>query len=53
VLKLFATERRNDFSAQAIAGFLESPEHYPAEEVSELLDELRASGDYERIIGEV
>jgi hypothetical protein len=49
ILKLFAMERRNDFSAEAIAALLDSP-HYPVEEVAERLAELKASGDYDRII---
>jgi hypothetical protein len=49
--KLFAKQRRNDFSAEAIAAALES-EHYPVELVAELLAELKADGDYDRIIAE-
>ena len=44
-------ERRNDMSAEAIAAFLNSV-HYPVEEVAERLAELKASGDYDRIIAE-
>jgi hypothetical protein len=51
VLKLFTNERRNDMSAEAIAAFLDSV-HYPVEEVAERLTELKASGDYDRIIAE-
>jgi hypothetical protein len=50
-VKLFAKERRNDFSAEAIAAVLDS-EHYPVAEVAERLAELKASGDYDRIIAE-
>ena len=43
---------RNDFSAEAIAAALESPDHYPVAVVAELLAELKASGDYDRILAE-
>jgi hypothetical protein len=50
-IKLFAKERRNDFSAEAIAALLDSP-HYPVEDVAERLAELKTSGDFDRIIAD-
>jgi hypothetical protein len=50
-LKFLTRERRNDFSAEAIAALLDS-EYYPVEEIAERLDELKASGDYDRILAE-
>ena len=52
VLKLFAKERRNDFSPEAVAAFLNTPLFTP-EIVAELVDALKASGDYKRILSEV
>jgi hypothetical protein len=49
-VKLFAKERRNDFSAAAIAAAMNG--HYPVEDVVAVLEELKASGDYDRIIAE-
>jgi hypothetical protein len=51
-LKLFAKERRNDCSAEAITAAINKPEHYPLELITELLAELEASGDYDRILAE-
>jgi hypothetical protein len=45
----------NDMSAEAIVTFLGSGPyavHLPLKEVAELLAELKASGDYDRIIAE-
>jgi hypothetical protein len=52
VLMLFAKERRNDMSAEAIAKFLDTPDDYPADEIAQALDQLRASGDYDLIVNE-
>jgi hypothetical protein len=52
VLMLFAKERRNDMSAEAIAEFLNMPGDYPPEEIAQALDQLRASGDYDLIVNE-
>jgi hypothetical protein len=41
VLKLFNQQQRNDRSAEAIAAFLDMPEHFPVEVVRELLVELQ------------
>jgi 4-diphosphocytidyl-2C-methyl-D-erythritol kinase len=41
VLKLFNQQQRNDRSAEAIAAFLDMPEHFPVEVVRELLAELQ------------
>jgi hypothetical protein len=51
-IKHFVMERRNDFSAEAIAAMLDMPDAYPVEFVAEILDNLKASGDYDRIIAE-
>jgi hypothetical protein len=51
VLKLFAKERRNDFSPEAVAAFLNTPLFTP-EIVAELVDSLKASGDYKRILSD-
>jgi hypothetical protein len=50
---LFAKERRNDMSAEAIADLINMPDNYPVEEIRLALDQLRASGDYDRIVNEV
>jgi hypothetical protein len=47
-LKLFAQERR-DLDAAAIAAMLK---HYPVDLVAALLAELKASGDFDRIVAE-
>jgi hypothetical protein len=52
ILKLFAQERRNDMSAEAIAEFLSNPYAYPVEAIASALEQLRASGDYDRIVNE-
>jgi phosphoglycolate phosphatase-like HAD superfamily hydrolase len=51
VVKLFAKERRRDLGAAAIAAML-GPDRYPVELVPELLAELQARGDYDRIVAE-
>jgi hypothetical protein len=59
-LKLFAHQRRNDMSAEAIAAFFNrrsideaSPEdRYSVEDIAAELQALREYGDYERIIAE-
>lgn len=43
-------ERCNDFSAEAIAAAMNRPKRYPVDLVGELLAELKASGDYDRIL---
>jgi hypothetical protein len=45
-VKLFAKERRRDLGAAAIATML----RYPVDLVTALLDELKASGDFDRIV---
>jgi hypothetical protein len=52
VLKLFAEQRRNDMSAEAMAEFLAMPDNYPTEAIAHALDQLRATGDYDRIVSE-
>jgi hypothetical protein len=56
MLKLFAHQRRNDFSAEAIAARLpkvvRDTEQYPVEFVAEILDEFKASGDFDRLVAE-
>jgi len=52
VLMLFAKERRNDMSAEAIAELINMPDDYPIEEIRLALDQLHASGDYDRIVNE-
>jgi hypothetical protein len=52
VLMLFAKERRNDMSAEAIAELINMPDDYPLEGIALALDQLRASGDYDRIVNE-
>ena len=47
-IKLFVHERRNDFSAEAIAAAINMPDHYPVELVAASLEDLKASGDYAR-----
>jgi len=49
---LFAEQHRNDMSAEAIAEFLDTPDDYPADEIAQALDQLRASGDYDLIVNE-
>lgn len=51
-LKLFVKERRNDMSAEAIAAALNRPDDYPVDEIARALDQLRATGDYDRIVNE-
>ena len=50
--KFFAEQHRNDMSAEAIAEFRDRPDDYPTCEIALALDQLRASGDYDRIVGE-
>jgi hypothetical protein len=52
MLKQMVDKRRNDFSAEAITAALKRPKHYPVALVAELLAELKASGDYDRILAE-
>ena len=49
-LKLFAKEQRNDFSAEAITAVIDNPEQYPLELVRQALADLKASGDFDRIL---
>jgi hypothetical protein len=51
VVGLFAKEGR-EIAAQAIADFLNMPQDYPCEAVAEMLDELKADGEYDRIVAE-
>jgi hypothetical protein len=51
-LKLFVRERRNDMSAEAMAAFLDKPHFYSADAIAAALEELRASGEYDRIVAE-
>jgi hypothetical protein len=51
VLKLFAKQKRNDFSPAAVAAFLNAPLFTP-ETVAELVNALKASGDYDRILSD-
>jgi hypothetical protein len=51
-LKQMVEERRNDFSPAAIAAAMNWPKQYPVELVAELLAELKASGEYDRILAE-
>jgi SLT domain-containing protein len=50
ILQVFVRERRNDMSAEAMANFLALPEQYPVEAIARALDQLRADGDYDRIV---
>jgi|SoiMetStandDraft_5_1073268.scaffolds.fasta_scaffold742540_1 hypothetical protein len=57
VLKLFAQQHRNDMSAQAMVEFMTANDfpamdEFTVEAVSELLEQLKASGDYDNIIAE-
>jgi hypothetical protein len=49
IIKLWTQERRNDLSAEAIAEFFRMPE-LSVEVVTGLITELRASGEYDRIV---
>jgi hypothetical protein len=51
-LKLFTEQRRNDFSAEAITAAIDDAVGYPLELVTAALAELKASGDYDRILAE-
>ena len=48
-LAYFRNERRNDFSAEAIAAALTGVPRVTVDRAVEILAELRASGDYDRI----
>jgi hypothetical protein len=50
LVKMFAQEQ-HEISAQAIADFANKPE-YSSEAVGKVLDELQASGDYDRLMAE-
>ena len=52
VLKTFVQEKRNDLSAEAIAAYMNRPDLCPLDLVTEVLADLKASGDYDRIIAE-
>ena len=52
MLVFFTRERRNDMSAQAMADSLAMPDDYPVEAIAKALDQLRATGDYDRIVAE-
>ena len=39
-------------SAEAIAAVLDRPDDYPVDEIAQALDQLRANGDYDRIVNE-
>lgn len=52
MLKQFVREQRNDFSAEALAAAMGWSTRYPVEVVTEMLAELKASGEFDRIIGE-
>jgi hypothetical protein len=45
-------QRRNDFSAEAITAAIDDAVRYPLELVTAALAELKASGDYDRILAE-
>lgn len=49
-LKAFVRERRSDFSAEAIVEATDN--HLSLEFVTEVLAELKASGEYDRILAE-
>ena len=51
-LTLFTKQRRNDFSAEAITAAIDDAVRYPLELVTAALAELKASGDYDRILAE-
>ena len=51
VLKMFVQEHRNDLSAEAIAAFM-NRQDFPLDLVTEALTDLKASGDYDRIVAE-
>ena len=52
LLKLFVQQRRNDMGAEAMAEVLNRPDDYPADELAQALDWLRATGEYDRIVNE-
>jgi hypothetical protein len=47
-----ALARRDDMSAEAMAAFLDMPDNYPVDAIAQALDQLRADGDYDRIVNE-
>jgi hypothetical protein len=44
------SKQRNDFSAEAITAVIDNQEQYSPELVTQALANLKASGDYDRIL---